>query len=71
MATRNSDVAGLQHRLSVEAAENLSGIRKWQVSRWRTRLEEPEKYRLLILVFLGPFAQVIHNLSGAAEKGRS
>jgi hypothetical protein len=34
--------------LSVEQAEQLTGINKQQVSKWRKRLQEPEKYREIL-----------------------
>ena len=34
-----------QRQYSVEEAESLTGITKQQVSKWRRRLKEPEKYR--------------------------
>ena len=37
-----------QQRFSAKEAEKLTGIKKWQVSRWGTRLEEPEKYRAML-----------------------
>ena len=37
-----------QHSFSVEEAERRSGIKKWQVSRWGSRLEDPEKYGAML-----------------------
>ena len=67
----HNKVSAVHGTLSMEEAENLTLLRNQQVSKWRRRLKEPEKSRLLILVFLGPSVQVIYNLSGAAEKGSS
>ena len=33
---------------NVDPAEQKGGIRQWQVSRWGTRLGEPEKYRAML-----------------------
>jgi hypothetical protein len=45
MDTNKSDVADRGHRYSVEEAEDLTDFTKQQVSKWRHRLKEPEKYR--------------------------
>ena len=37
-----------QRQYSVEEAEALTGITKQQVSKWRRRLKEPEKYREML-----------------------
>jgi hypothetical protein len=44
------DVAVRQHQgLSVEEATELTGIQKWQVSRWRTKLAKEVAYRNAII----------------------
>ena len=48
MDTDKSDVADQGHRYSVEEAEVLSEFTKRQVSKWRRRLQEPEKYRAML-----------------------
>ncbi|MCZ6745377.1 MAG: hypothetical protein O7D31_11990 [Alphaproteobacteria bacterium] len=46
---KNSNVADRQQCFSVEEAEELTGgIKKWQISTWGSRLEEPEKYREML-----------------------
>ena len=46
---KNSNVADRQQCFSVEEAEELTGgIKKWQVSTWGARLEEPEKYQEML-----------------------
>ncbi len=37
-----------QHSFPLEEAERLTGIKQWQVSRWGSRLKEPEKYREML-----------------------
>ena len=48
MDTDKSDVADQGHRYSVEEAEVLSEFTKQQVSKWRRRLQEPDKYRAML-----------------------
>ncbi len=44
MADPEKKIADLQS-FSLEEAEHLTGIKTWQVTRWKSRLAEPEKYR--------------------------
>ena len=56
-----------QQLFSAEEAEQLTGIKKWQVSRWGTRLEEPEKYRAMLYgaAYAKAMAEAEHNRATA------
>jgi hypothetical protein len=38
-----------RQQLTVEEAEQITGVKKWQVSRWRTKLAKEDAYRNAIL----------------------
>lgn len=60
-----------RRQFSVDEAESLTGFTKQQISKFGRRLQEPEKYRLLSLAFLGLFGRTqLMKLLGAAEKSR-
>ena len=49
MGTNKGDDEEQRYRYSVEEAEALTGITQQQVSQWKRRLKEPEKYRATLL----------------------
>ena len=48
MDTSRSDIPDQGDRYSVDQAQDLTGITFRQVSKWRRRLKEPEKYRKML-----------------------
>lgn len=53
---------------SVEDAEAQTGVTKQQVSKWRRRLKEPEKYRAMLYGFA--YAKAIVNIGFPVASGR-
>ena len=45
---RPDEIVSAQKRLSVEKAEEATGITKLQTFKWRRRLTDPEKYRAML-----------------------
>ena len=48
MDTKKSDNIDHGYRYSVTEADQFTGITQQQVSKWRRRLQEPEKYRAML-----------------------